>query len=1293
MTSQPDQPNQHPDEGSDHNADSSSQPQYLQIPPSKPKRGNSSKSNNTASSRVPSSSETARPSSSRDDSSMYENSVDDKHDPPPDYTSNLSINSQNGQSEDGQTSHNSEVSIDCLLHSEYDEAPFAFPIPLLQKFVDPKNTSPLHAVHGLPGLFKGFRVDPHNGISTSEVHYSDKLSMRDILDEDMDPMMDLHLEKTSSAGNQKSTELPDNCDRIHYYGANVLPEHDSKGLIRLMLEAFKDKVLILLSIAAVISLALGLYQTFGQPPNIDPITGKPEPRVEWVEGVAIIVAIVIVVTVGGVNDWQKELQFKKLNAKVSNFDVQVLRDGAVQSTSVFKVLTGDILFVEAGNVVPVDGVLIESNNLVLDESAMTGETDATKKVDANVALSRTKPETEYDKKADPYLISGTTVLEGNGKLLVTAVGVNSFNGRTSMAMRTEGQVTPLQLRLSRVADAIAKLGGAASVLLFVILLIEFLAHLKSNSTSSKSKGQEFLQILIVSVTLLVVAVPEGLPLAVTLALAFATNRMQRDNNLVRHLQACETMGTATNICSDKTGTLTENRMTVVAGGFGTDLVFFNSSEETPTGVDSNSDKSKFEEAESSPYVIKRLSPELKDLLLYSVTVNSTCRQLFDDSSEKPKFIGSKTETALLDMAVNDLGLEDADKLRNRTEIVQFFSFSSDRKASGALYKKEGDYLFVVKGMPEKVLQQSKSVITGTSLDEVQEIEPKRDYFQQMVTGYAKRSLRTLGFCYRKFSSWPPEGIKVNNEDSNNPLKWEDLFQDMTFLAFFGIMDPLRADIPIAVKVCQGAGVVVRMVTGDNIITAKSIASQCGIITPDGTSMEGPEFRSLSEERRLEVLPKLDVLARSSPLDKQLLIEGLQKLGNVVAVTGDGTNDAPALKKANVGFSMGRSGTEVAKEASDIILMDDNFSSIVKAIAWGRTVNDAVKKFLQFQITVNITAVFLTIISAVASSDQTSVLTAVQLLWVNLIMDTLAALALATDPPMPEVLERAPEDPKASLFTFDMWKMIIGQSIYQLAVTLVLHFAGNQLFHYSDKTNDMKTIVFNTFVWLQLFNELNNRRLDNKLNIFERINHNFLFVGIFLVVAGIQVVIVFFGGAAFSVTRIDGKGWAISIIFGVISIPLGALIRCIPNEFLRKVLPLRLINSVLSWIMHPRFRAIHRPGTDDLEANRLIPYEPSSPTEVIDSIRDSLSFVKKIRGGRIRHILGSKFDRQMKALPESVRPRVKRRFLEMRSPSVASNTSVALMVPISTLFSEASGRLGGHDIWVNNEQQEPYKPPK
>lgn len=1255
--------------------------QFLGVPSSNyNQRENSSRSGSSTISREPSSSGTMYPMASRD--SMKE-SYDKNKGTPPDYTSYVS----HSDAEPEQASSKSSTSIEDLLHTEYDDAPFAFSIPLLQRLQDPKNTSLLHAIHGLKGLCKGLKVDPSTGISTHEPHYADKLQMSDILNDDSNPKLVVHLDRIRSQDNNPEAKVSHDSDRVKYYGKNVLPEHDSKGLIRLMLEAFKDKVLILLSIAAVVSLALGLYQTFGQPPTLDPITGKPEPRVEWVEGVAIMAAIVIVVTVGGVNDWQKELQFKKLNAKVSNFDVQVLRDGAVHSTSVFDLVVGDVLFVEAGDVVPVDGVLIESNNLVLDESAMTGETDNIKKVDANTAIERTSPDVEYRKNADPYLISGTTILEGNGKLLVTAVGVNSFNGRTTMAMRTEGQATPLQLRLSRVADAIAKLGGAASALLFIVLLIEFLVRLKSNDSSSKNKGQEFLQILIVSVTLLVVAVPEGLPLAVTLALAFATNRMQKDNNLVRHLQACETMGTATNICSDKTGTLTQNRMTVVAGGFGTDVLFFDHNDETPTNVDQGSDSSKFEDAGASAFAFKRLSPELRDLTLYSIAVNSTCRQLFEDNSDTPRFIGSKTETALLDMSVKELGLTNVDSVRSSVDIKQFFSFSSDRKASGAIFEYKDKYYFVVKGMPERVLQQSTSVITNGSLDEVEDMHSHADYFKEMITGYAKRSLRTLGLCYRVFDSWPPKDIPTNDEDSSNPLKWEDAFTDMTFLGFFGIMDPIRPDVPLAVKVCQGAGVTVRMVTGDNIVTAKAIASQCGIYTEDGISMEGPEFRSLSDEKRLEILPKLDVLARSSPLDKQLLIEGLQKLGNVVAVTGDGTNDAPALKKANVGFSMGKSGTEVAKEASDIILMDDNFSSIVKAIAWGRTVNDAVKKFLQFQITVNITAVFLTIISAVASTDQSSVLTAVQLLWVNLIMDTLAALALATDPPTPEVLKRKPEKPGASLFTFDMWKMIICQSMYQLAVTLVLHFAGNSIFHYPSNTADMNTIVFNTFVWLQLFNEINNRRLDNKLNIFERINHNFLFIAIFVIVAGIQVIIVFFGGAAFSVKRIDGKGWAISIVFGVISIPLGALIRCVPNSFLRKVLPVRTIDTVFSWILNPRFRSKRRSTDHDVESLSLIPYEPTSPNEVIDSIRHSLGFVQRIRGGRIRHLLNnSKFDKQMEALPERLRPRVKQRFMKIRSPSVSSATSVALMIPISTLVSEASGRLGGHDIWISHNRQ-------
>jgi len=374
---------------------------------------------------------------------------------------------------------------------------------------------------------------------------------------------------------------------------------------------------------------------------------------------------------------------------------------------------------------------------------------------------------------------------------------------------------------------------------------------------------------------------------------------------------------------------------------------------------------------------------------------------------------------------------------------------------------------------------------------------------------------------------------------------------------------------------------------------------------------------MSKPQMLAAIPKLRVLARSSPTDKQTLVKRLLELGEIVAVTGDGTNDAPALKAADVGFSMGIAGTEVAKEASDIILMDDNFASIIKALLWGRTVNDAVKKFLQFQITVNITAVLLTFISAVASDSESSVLGAVQLLWVNLIMDTFAALALATDPPNDSMLDRPPEDRKASLITPRMWKMIIGQSIYQLIVTLILHFAGRSIFHYGLDDHSVevqRTLVFNTFVWMQIFNEINNRRLDNKYNIFQGLDKNWMFIAINCIMVGGQVMIIFVGGRAFQVTRIGGREWGVSIVLGLLSIPVGALIRTIPDAWTMKLFHI-IFPAPVRRILSKTFHRKKKPQIEE-------PDEETGGfqwTEGPKHIRDDLSFLRKWRGGRLTQI--------------------------------------------------------------------------
>jgi Ca2+-transporting ATPase len=613
---------------------------------------------------------------------------------------------------------------------------------------------------------------------------------------------------------------------------------------------------------------------------------------------------------------------------------------------------------------------------------------------------------------------------------------------------------------------IAKLGCAAGLLLFSVLLIEFLARLPGNPASAEEKGQKFLSILITAITIIVVAVPEGLPLAVTLSLAFATNRMTKENNLVRHLQSCETMGNATVICSDKIGTLTENVMTVVGGTLSRGTVTFGGDRSFDQAVDGN------ETSISMAQLLSALYAQFRELAKESIAINTTAFE--GEENGKPVFIGTKTETALLDWARQDLGLGPLATERANYPLVELFPFNSRRKCMGSVTRLPGNkYRLLIKGAPEVVLAQCSTVVTDPtgplSLSPLQESDKMS--ISRTMSQYASLSLRTLALAYRDVDSWPlEEPARTDPSGTDNPqMELDDVFREMTWIAVVAIQDPVRGGVAAAVRDCRRASVAVKMVTGDKVETALAIAQECSIIATDddssGLVMEGAEFRRLSEEQRRAVVWDLRVLARSSPEDKRVLVEILRSLGEIVAVTGDGTNDAPALKAADIGFSMGIMGTEVAKEASDIILMDDNFSSIVKALAWGRAINDAVKKFLQFQITVNITAVVLTFVSAVASSDERSVLNAIQLLWVNLIMDTFAALALATEPPNRSLLDRTPEPRTAPLINLTMWKMIISQSVYQLAVGLTLHFAGPSSFLSSYTDPERRTLVFNTFVFM------------------------------------------------------------------------------------------------------------------------------------------------------------------------------------------------------------------------------------
>lgn len=493
--------------------------------------------------------------------------------------------------------------------------------------------------------------------------------------------------------------------------------------------------------------------------------------------------------------------------------------------------------------------------------------------------------------------------------------------------------------------------------MFTVLFIRFLVQLKDSShIPASEKAQNFMHILITAITVVVVAVPEGLPLAVTLALAFATIRMLKDNNLVRVLRSCETMGNATTICSDKTGTLTQNRMTIVAGTIGINIHFdekANASREPVTA-----DTGKPVERESSvAKVIESLSNDYRDLLKQSIVQNTTAFEGEVSQGGIETFIGSKTETSLLKFARDYLGMGPVAEERSDANIVQLFPFDSGRKCMGVVLKTaDGRYRMFVKGASEIVLQACSRVVTpeSTALADTALTEEMIQSISETITTYASRSLRTIGLLYRDFDTWPPMGSRTLSENSSenpNEAVFEDVFNDMTWISLVGIQDPLREGVREAVAQCQKAGVVVRMITGDNVNTAKAIAEECGIFSADGGGilMEGPTFRQLSPAQMDQIIPRLQVLARSSPEDKRILVRRLKELGETVAVTGDGTNDGPALKMADIGFSMGIAGTEIAKEASSIILMDDNFSSIVKALMWGRAVNDAVKKFLQVSI--------------------------------------------------------------------------------------------------------------------------------------------------------------------------------------------------------------------------------------------------------------------------------------------------------------------------------------------------------
>lgn len=589
-------------------------------------------------------------------------------------------------------------------------------------------------------------------------------------------------------------------------------------------------------------------------------------------------------------------------------------------------MVGDLVMLKKGDRAPADGILVTGSNMKCDESCNTGESRQIAKVGALEALEchGSPPNT---RRHDPFIISGSRIVAGgSGTYLVTCVGINSTEGCLLLAMPENTEETPLQQRLGDMAKTIGFGAIFVAIMLSVIRLMQVVIKLPSRTSHwSAILWRKTMGNLQLASTVIFVCVPEGLPMAVLIANCRAWTGMEDDKNVVRKLSACETMGNATTICCDKTGTLTTNEMSVTAGMIGT--------------------AGRFSDATH----LQQTCSEVRDILLKSAAINSSVF-VGDREHGKPEYIGSSTETALVRLAEQCFGLKSLEEERNGTVTVETFPFDSTRKCMATVTQvSENLYRMYVKGAPEMLLEKSGRTIEDPSQPTVILMtEETRNVFIDAVAEYASHSLRTLGLAYRDFPAWPASNSEPNepSETLDTEQLFQKAFQDLTFLGVLAIQDPIRHDVKDSVESCKDAGVVVRMVTGDNVNTAKAIATECGILDQDALILEGPVFRTLSHDEMTKILPRLKVLARSSPEDKKLLVLKLKELGETVAVTGDGTNDGPALRAADVGFAMGISGTDVAKEAASIILVDDSFASIVKAIAWGRAVVDGIRRFLQ-----------------------------------------------------------------------------------------------------------------------------------------------------------------------------------------------------------------------------------------------------------------------------------------------------------------------------------------------------------
>jgi Ca2+-transporting ATPase len=847
------------------------------------------------------------------------------------------------------------------------------------------------------------------------------------------------------------------------------------------------------------------------------------------DGLAVLIAVLLATGVAFVSEYSSHREFEFLNARKEPAMVKALRAGTMRNLPSDDVVAGDVIALEMGDEVPADGAIFRAASLAVDQSLMTGEAEPVSKSAYAPGAAEGKEATE---EGGSIIYRGTQITEGAGLMLATAVGDQTYLGQIAQRLGgggddvrgvqqklgTSKELTPLQQKLQQLAGTISKVGYAAAGLIFVAQVLQ---GVYTGELSWPGAGDEAVAILLADsgallryflymVVIIVVAVPEGLPMSVTVSLALAMRKMTRANSLVRQLMACETIGSATVICTDKTGTLTQNRMRVERLAWDGQVLDRGTVPAT-SGRPVAPPAGRVSLCAETPF----------EWMVLNAAVNSTAHLEQRDGKLLP--IGNSTEAALLQW-LQDLGL-DYRQVRLQQGVVAQLHFSSERKRMTTVLRAADHLLVLVKGAPDWLLEHATQYLTVDGQAR-RWTETRRTLVQEQLQDSAERAFRTLAFAHAII---PTPSLL---DDKSLPSALDSAERDLIFGGFVAIADPLRDDVRLALDQCRSAGIGVKMVTGDHVATARAIGRQIGLLDdPEALLLTSEAFNELSDAQLSARLPQLRILARARPLDKLRLVRLLQAQGAVVAVTGDGTNDAPALKKADVGLAMGCTGTAVAKEASKIVLLDDAFSTIVRAVHWGRALSENIQRFLQFQLTINISALVIALLGPLAGVRPP--FTILQLLWINVIMDTLASIALCSEPPRPGLMRRPPRPRDESILTPTMrWTIASTASFFILAMMALLllfkrgWWAGDRgtSTEFSSFTVRQVSIFFSVYVFFQVWNEINCRSLEPHISGLRGLWRNPVFLGVAgLIVAG-QVLIVTFGGATFHVEPLAWTDW-------------------------------------------------------------------------------------------------------------------------------------------------------------------------